>query len=56
MAVHLLQNINKNPGFTDVAQIKISRTKLKRIILITNIAEKSNYLLKLWFKAATVGL
>ncbi|MGD0466183.1 MAG: squalene/phytoene synthase family protein [Gammaproteobacteria bacterium] len=56
MAVHLLQNINKNPGFTDVAQIKISRTKLKRIILITNIAEKSNYLLKLWFKTATTGL
>ena len=56
MAISLLKNIKKNPGFTDVAQIKISRTKLKRIILITNITEKSNYLLKIWFKAATMNM
>ena len=56
MAISILKNIKQNPGFTDVAQIKISKTKLKIIILITNIITKSNYLLKIWFKTVTIGL
>lgn len=56
MAINILQNINKYPQFTNVAQIKISKFKLKLIILITNLANKSNCLLKLWFKLITIGL
>lgn len=56
MAVDILANIKNNPGFTNTSQIKVSRSKLKRIILITNFIAKSNYLLKLWFKTITAKL
>lgn len=54
MAISILKNIKNNPGFTHVSQIKISRLKLKIIILITNFIAKSNYLLKIWFKVTTL--
>ena len=50
------QNIKNNPGFTNVNQIKISKFKLKQIIMVTNFVNKSNYLLKFWFKIVTAGL
>ena len=56
MAINILQNIKKNPGFSDVSQIKISRSKLKMIIFITNTIIKFNYLLKIWFKIVTIKL
>lgn len=56
MSIKILQNIKNNPGFTNVNQIKISKFKLKQIIMVTNFVNKSNYLLKFWFKIVTAGL
>jgi farnesyl-diphosphate farnesyltransferase len=50
IAVATLKNINNNPGFCNVKEIKVSRTKLKLIIFITDLIARYNYLLKIWFK------
>lgn len=54
MAIDILANIKNNPGFTNVAQIKLSKSKLKRMMLITNFIARSNYLLKIWFRFKSI--
>lgn len=49
LAVSTLNNINNNPNFTSTKQIKVSKFKLRLIILITNSIVKSNWLLKICF-------
>lgn len=50
IAIATLKNLNKDPGFSNVKQIKVSRRKLRLIILITNSIVKYNWLLKIWFR------
>lgn len=56
IAIETLKNLNKNPGFTNVKQIKVSRIKLRLIILITNSIVKYNWLLKVWFRLFSCSL
>ncbi len=56
ISIETLRGINQNPCFTDVKQIKISRRKLRLIILITNSIVKYNRLLIIWFKLFSYGL
>ena len=56
IAIETLRGINKNPEFTNVKQIKVSRHKLRLIILITDSIVKYNWLLKIWFKCFSYDL
>lgn len=53
LAITTLNNINRTPNFTSVKQIKVSKFKLKLIILVTNSIVKYNWLLKSYFNLFT---
>ena len=56
MAVFTLRNIYRKPDYRCGLDVKISRRRTKSIILISNAAVKSNYLLKILFAFSTFGL
>lgn len=56
LAVFTLRNINRKPDYKCGLDVKISRRRTKSIILISNAAVKSNYLLKILFALSTFGL
>ena len=56
MAVFTLQNIYKTRDYTCGQDVKISRDTTRRIIMVTNAAIKSNFLLKIFFHMAARGL
>lgn len=56
IAIETLRGINNNPGFIDTKHIKVSRKKLRLIILITNSIVKYNWLLKIWFRYSSFSL
>jgi farnesyl-diphosphate farnesyltransferase len=49
MSILTLQNIYKNPGFTDGEQVKISRKSVKATVVLTNLTVGSDFLLKSLF-------
>ena len=56
MAVLTLQRISQNPGYVAGSQVKISRRAVKTTITACNVAQHSNRVLDLLFRAATRGL
>lgn len=56
MAIFTLRNINKKRNFKSGSDVKISRRRLKAIILLSNMTLRSNYLLKTLFYLTTRGL
>lgn len=56
MAVLTLRKVNANLHFTASSQVKISRRSVKAVILASRLARRCNFLLKLLFKLAGVGL
>lgn len=56
MALYTLQNIRRRPCFTSTAEVKISRTRLRAIILGCNLSVHSDTLLRGGFALAARGL
>ena len=56
MALYTLQNIRREPGFSDSARAKISRRRLRAVIATCNLAVGSDRLLRLGFAWAARGL
>ncbi len=56
MALYTLRNIERRPCFGAAAEVKISRTRLRAIILGCNLAVRSDTLLRGGFTLATRGL
>ena len=56
LAIATLNNINNYPNFTATKQIKVSKFKLRLIILITNSIVKNDWLLKICFNLFSNGL
>jgi len=56
MAMLTLKNIHRRPDFEHSSQIKISRNKVKIILVVTRIIGRSNMLVRLFFKRLARGL
>lgn len=56
MALLSLRKISDNPQFSNSQDVKISRSAVKRVIVLTNLSVKSDGLLKLLFKFTGRGL
>lgn len=56
MALLTLQNIYRNPGYEHSADVKISRRRVKAVILSSNSVVYSNRLTRAWFDLASLGL
>jgi farnesyl-diphosphate farnesyltransferase len=56
LAVLTLRKIAHNPGYTAGAQVKIGRSAVSMTLLLTNVALKSDWLLKGLFARASRGL
>jgi farnesyl-diphosphate farnesyltransferase len=56
MAVLTLRKIAAHPDFSASAQVKISRRSVKATILASRLARRHDFLLKLLFNLASVGL
>ncbi len=56
LAVFTLRNVTSHPAYAGGAEVKVSRSRAKAIILLTNMAVKSNYLLKALFRLSTKRL
>jgi farnesyl-diphosphate farnesyltransferase len=56
MAVLTLRKIARNPGFTDGAQVKISRRSVKLVVATSRLFVRSDTMLKLLFNLAAAGL
>jgi farnesyl-diphosphate farnesyltransferase len=56
MAIFTLQNINRTRNFTSAQDVKISRRTTRNIITVSNATLKSNFVLKILFKLASLGL
>lgn len=56
MAVLTLRKINQNRMFSGGKEVKITRRAVKSTVVAANIAAGSNWLLKLMFHTATIGL
>lgn len=56
MAVLTLRKVNANLDFTQSNQVKISRRSVKAVIFASRLARRCNFLLKLLFNLASVGL
>jgi farnesyl-diphosphate farnesyltransferase len=56
LAVFTLRNIARHPDYSSGAEVKVSRSRVRTIILLTNMAVQSNYLLKALFRLSTRGL
>ncbi len=51
-----LSRIADNPTFTDRSQVKVSRTTVRRVVLATNLAIRSNAALEMLFRRWSRGL
>jgi farnesyl-diphosphate farnesyltransferase len=56
MGIFTLQNINRTRNFTSAGDVKIPRRTTRTIITVSNATLKSNLLLKILFKMASLGL
>jgi farnesyl-diphosphate farnesyltransferase len=56
IAVLTLRKIEQNPGFTAGAQVKVPRSAVAMTRLLTNVAGRSNWMLRLLFARAARGL
>jgi farnesyl-diphosphate farnesyltransferase len=56
LAVLTLQKINQNPGFTQGAQVKVSRNAVAMTRILTDVAGRSDWLLRRLFAYAARGL
>jgi len=56
MALLTLKNIHQQPDFERSTQIKISRNKVKIILIVTRVIGRSNMLVKVFFKRLARGL
>jgi farnesyl-diphosphate farnesyltransferase len=56
MAILTLRNINRNHQYTSGNDVKISRADVKKVIGVSNVALRSNFLLKMSFRFAARGL
>jgi len=56
LAVLTLRNIASNPGFSDGAHVKVPRSTVRRVILMTNLSIRSNMTLGLLFRRWARGL
>jgi farnesyl-diphosphate farnesyltransferase len=56
MALLTLGKIRRNPGFSDGAQVKISRRSVKLVIVASRLSVRSNLMLKTLFPLAGMGL
>ncbi len=56
MAVLTLQKIRHRPDFNDSSQVKISRRSVRATILTSKISVRHDALLKMAFRAASVGI
>lgn len=56
MAVLTLRKINRNPHFSQSAQVKITRRSVKATIAVSRLTRRSNVLLKTAFHLAGLGL
>jgi farnesyl-diphosphate farnesyltransferase len=56
MAVLTLRKINGRLDFTESTQVKISRRSVKAVILASRLARRCNFLLRLLFNLASIGL
>jgi farnesyl-diphosphate farnesyltransferase len=56
LAIFTLRNIVGHPSYSNASEIKVSRSRVKAIIFLTNIALRRNSLLKAFFRLAAKGL
>jgi farnesyl-diphosphate farnesyltransferase len=56
LAIFTLRNIVRHPDYSSGGEVKVSRRRVKEIILLTNMALRSNYLLKVLFRLSSTGL
>jgi len=56
LALLTLRNISANPGFTDGAEVKVSRSTVRRVITMTNLSIRSNMALGMLFRRWAKGL
>jgi farnesyl-diphosphate farnesyltransferase len=56
LAIFTLRNIARRPAYSSGAEVKVSRSRVKAIILLTNMTLRSNYLLKALFRLSAKGL
>jgi farnesyl-diphosphate farnesyltransferase len=56
IAVLTLRKIEQNPGFTAGTQVKVTRSAVAMTRLLTNVAGRSNWMLRLLFAQAARGL
>jgi len=56
LAVLTLRKIERNPGFTAGAQVKVTRSTVAMIRLLTNVAGRSDWMLRALFAQAARGL
>ncbi len=56
LAVLTLQKIYRNPGYENGQQVKISRRRVRAIVLSCNSVIYSNRLVRAWFNLASFGL
>ncbi|MEM1089334.1 MAG: phytoene/squalene synthase family protein [Pseudomonadota bacterium] len=56
LAVHTLQSIRRHPEYRAGDAVKISRSAVRRILLISNLCSRSNRLLRFGFKMLARGL
>ncbi len=56
MAILSLRNINKRRDYMSGSEVKVSRNEVKGVMVVTNAALRSNFLLKELFRLSTRGL
>jgi farnesyl-diphosphate farnesyltransferase len=56
LAIFTLRNIVRHPDYSSGAEVKVSRRRVKEIILLTNMTLRSNYLLNALFQLSSRGL
>lgn len=56
MGLLTLQRIHRSPGYANGHEVKISRRAVKGTIFVCNLAQRSNYTLKLLFQLTSRGL
>jgi farnesyl-diphosphate farnesyltransferase len=56
LAVLTLRNIERTPGFTSGAQVKVPRSAVTMTQLLSNFAVRNNWLLRRLFERAAAGL
>jgi farnesyl-diphosphate farnesyltransferase len=56
LAIFTLRNIVRHPDYSSGAEVKVSRRRVKAIILLTDMTLRSDYLLKVLFRLSSTGL